>query len=203
MSLTNLTEFIVEKMKRELPHFVVYHSVDHTLDVHDAAERLAVLEGLNDSDIRLVRAAALFHDSGITVSFIDHEDISADLAGQYLPSFGFNLEEIERIQRMIVATKLPQTATTLEEKILCDADLDYLGRGDFFIIGQKLRLEWELSDRKVSLCDWYIIQMEFLRAHFYFTKSAQVLRNERKQKNLEEIEHLCTFSCNGNKNKHR
>ncbi|MFH1118881.1 MAG: HD domain-containing protein [Bacteroidota bacterium] len=195
MSLTNLTDFIVEKMRRELPDFIVYHSVEHTLDVHDAAVRLASMEGLSEQDTRLVRAAALLHDSGISVSFHDHEEISASIAAQYLPSFGFNADEIEKVQRMIITTKLPQSAASIEEQILCDADLDYLGRGDFFIIGQKLRLEWELTGNRVSLCDWYIIQMKFLKKHRYFTKSARDLRDKRKQQNLEEIEHLCTFKC--------
>lgn len=196
MSLTNLTEFIVEKMRRELPGYIVYHSVEHTLDVHDAAVRLATLEGLNENETRLVRAAALLHDSGMTANFFNHEEVSADIAGQYLPSFGFIDAEIEKVKQMIITTKLPQSATTIEEQILCDADLDYLGRDDFFIIGQKLRLEWELTGNKVNLCDWYIIQMEFLRKHSYFTKSARKLRDQRKQENLEEIEQLCTFNCN-------
>ena len=195
MSLTNLTEFIVEKMRRELPSFIVYHSIEHTLDVHDAAVRLAKLEGLDEAGIRLVRAAALLHDSGITVAFIDHEDLSAEIAAKYLPSFGFFPDEISKIQQMIITTKLPQDAKSIEEQILCDADLDYLGRNDFFIIGQKLRLEWELVGNKVSLCDWYVIQMNFLRNHKYFTLSASALRNERKMQNLEEIQQLCTYHC--------
>jgi len=196
MSLSNLTEFIVEKMRRELPQYIVYHSVEHTIDVHDAAVRLALLEGLDEQKIRLLRAAALFHDSGITRSFNDHESISAEIASEYLPSFGFNESEIGEIREMIIATKLPQVAHTKAQEILCDADLDYLGRNDFFIIGQKLRLEWELTGRKINLCDWYIIQMEFLRNHRYFTESAKNLRTEQKNRNLYEIEHLCTFRCN-------
>lgn len=118
-------------MRRELPGYIVYHSVEHTLDVHDAAIRLAALEGLDEQKTRLLRAAALLHDSGITVSFFNHEEISADIAGQYLPSFGFTGEEIECVQKMILTTKLPQSALSLEEKILCDADLDYLWQGRF------------------------------------------------------------------------
>jgi predicted metal-dependent HD superfamily phosphohydrolase len=200
MSLTNLTEFIVEKMRRELPEFVVYHSVEHTLDVHEAALRLAKLEGLDETTTRLVSAAALLHDSGITISFKNHEDISADIAEQYLPAFGYNPTEIEIIKQMIITTKLPQSASTIESQILCDADLDYLGRADFFIIAQKLRLEWELTGNKIDLCEWYVIQMEFLKNHRYFTESARRLREQRKLENLLEIEHLCTFKCNG---KHR
>ncbi len=201
MSLTNLKEFVVEKMKRELPEYVVYHSVEHTIDVYESALRLAKLEGLDETATRLLSAAALMHDTGITVNFHDHEDISSEIAAQYLPSFGFLPDEIEKIKQMINTTKLPQSAYNKESQILCDADLDYLGRGDFFIIGQKLRLEWELAGNKINLCEWYIIQMDFLRKHSYFTESARKLRDQRKHENLLEIEHLCTFNCNENPNK--
>lgn len=198
--LNNLLDFVIDKLRRELPDFVIYHSVEHTLDVYNAAIRLAEMEGLDENETRLVSAAALLHDSGITVSFLDHEDISARIAEQTLPTFGFTPNEIEKVKQMINATKLPQAATGISEQILCDADLDYLGRGDFFIIGQKLRLEWELTGNKVSLCDWYIIQMKFLKKHKYFTKSARDLRDQRKMLNLKEIEHLCTFRCSNNPN---
>jgi hypothetical protein len=195
MNLNNLTDFILEKMRRELPSSIVYHSAEHTIDVHEAAVRLAELEGLADHETKLLQAAALLHDAGITVSFSDHEDLSVVIAREYLPYFGFGEGDIQAIESMIMATKLPQTASTLCEKILCDADLDYLGRADFFVIAQKLRLEWELSGNKVDLKDWYILQMEFLRNHTYFTESAIRLRDERKLQNLREIEQLCTSNC--------
>jgi predicted metal-dependent HD superfamily phosphohydrolase len=198
MNLTNLAEFIIEKMKRELPSTIVYHSADHTLDVHEAAIRLANLEGLTKYETDLLRAAALFHDSGITVSFDDHEAHSAAIAGEYLPSFGYQQEEIEIIQNMIMSTKLPQNASSLMERVLCDADLDYLGRADFFVIAQKLRLEWEYSGNKIDLKEWYVIQMNFLKNHKYLTDSAYQLRHDRKIQNLKEIEQLCVNGCKQN-----
>jgi predicted metal-dependent HD superfamily phosphohydrolase len=190
MNIQALHDFILEKMSRELPPFVVYHGVDHTLDVYAAAMRLAQLEQLDEYNINLVKAAALLHDSGIMVKFEDHEDKSADLAVQFLPSFGFNDQEIKLVRNMILATKLPQVVQTLNDKILCDADLDYLGRNDFFIIGQKLRLEWELIGNKINLIDWYKLQLDFLNKHHYFTRSARTLRDERKNLNLIEIQNL-------------
>lgn len=193
MDLEGLSEFVSRRMAEKLPPFVIYHGVDHTQDVHTSVIRLAKLENVDDYNTRLIRAAAWFHDAGITVRFEDHEVVSAKLAAEYLPNFGFNNTEIGLIQNMILATKLPQVANTLNEKILCDADLDYIGRSDFFIIGQKLRLEWELIGNKINLYDWYKLQMEFLKVHRYFTRSAQLLRNERKNQNMAEIQLL--FNC--------
>lgn len=190
MDIDGLSHFICKKMEDQLPPFVIYHGVDHTHDVHASVLRLAQLEKLDEYNTNLVRAAAWMHDSGIIVKFEDHELISAQFAQEYLPNFGFNSAEIDQIRNMILCTRLPQVATTLNEKILCDADLDYLGRSDFFIIGQKLRLEWILIGNNISLYNWYKLQMEFLKNHHYFTKSAQVLRNERKNQNMAEIQHL-------------
>ena len=81
------------------------------------------------------------------------------------------------------------------EKVIVDADLDYLGRADFFVTSHKLRLEWEYAGNKVKLSDWYIIQMNFLRNHQYQTQTAMRLRNSRKLENLREIEELCTKGC--------
>lgn len=192
MNLKNLADFIIEKMKRELPSTIVYHNVIHTLDVHDAVIRLGTLEGLNEEEIHLLRAAALLHDSGVTVSFEDHEEHSAEIAGECLPSFDFNSAEIEIIKKLIMATKLPQSVDTLMEKVICDADLDYLGRADFFVTSQKLRLEWEYAGNKINLSDWYVIQMNFLKNHQYHTQTAIRLRNARKLENLREIENLCS-----------
>ena len=195
MNIKNLADFIIEKMKRELPSTIVYHNVIHTLDVHDAVIRLGALEGLSEEEIYLLRAAALLHDSGVTVSFENHEQHSAKIAEELLPSYGFNPGEIEIIKSLIMATKIPQHTETLMEKVIVDADLDYLGRADFFVTSHKLRLEWEYAGNKVKLSDWYVIQMNFLRNHQYQTQTAMRLRNSRKLENLREIEELCTKGC--------
>lgn len=190
MNIEALSEFICKKMQDQLPPFVIYHGVDHTYDVHASVLRLCQLEKLDEYNTNLIRAAAWLHDAGIIVKFEDHEVISASFADDYLPQYGFNHDEISQVKNMILATRLPQVAKTLNEKIICDADLDYLGRNDFFIIGQKLRLEWLLIGNNISLYEWYKLQMEFLKNHHYFTKSAQLLRNERKNQNMAEIQHL-------------
>ena len=55
-----------------------------------------------------------------------------------LPEFGYSETEIDTICGMILATKFPQQPHNRLEEIMCDADLDYLGRPDFFSIGNTL-----------------------------------------------------------------
>jgi uncharacterized protein len=139
----------------------------------------------------LIETAALYHDAGIIVEYFDHEIESANLAKKVLPDFGYTPDEIEYVSGLIMVTRLPQCPVLLAEKILCDADLDYLGREDFFIHSFQLRLEWQVKGVKnMNLHDWFNTQAAFLSEHQYFTNSASILRNDQKNKNLEEIMQL-------------
>ncbi len=92
---------------------------------------------------------------------------------------------------MILATAMPQNPQSLEAQILCDADLDYLGRDDYFIISHKLRLEWiKTENYTTDLSVWYHFQSQFLSEHTYFTAAARSLRQQGKKQNLRLIEQL-------------
>ncbi len=90
-----------------------------------------------------------------------------------------------------MATKIPQNPHNLLEEIICDADLDYLGRNDFFITALKLHREWtENNGLKTTFKDWYIKQNSFVLKHNYFTGAANNLRQEKKNYNLSQINEL-------------
>jgi predicted metal-dependent HD superfamily phosphohydrolase len=125
------------------------------------------------------------------VKYKDHEIASTELASRFLPGFGFSANEIKVINSLIMATRLPQNAASLAEQVLCDADLDYLGRDDFFIHSFELQYEWNSCRVKTTnLSEWMDIQVKFLSDHQYYTKSAAALRNKKKSENLKEITSL-------------
>ncbi len=181
--------FILHKLERELDPSLTYHSLSHTLDVLHSAERLAKLENIGEQDLVLLQTACIFHDSGMLVTYKGHEEASVEIVRENLPAFGYAPQDIDRIADMIMDTKLPQCAVDPLEKILCDADLDYLGRDDFFMIAHRLKYEWTvLNIHPTTLQQWYVIQRDFLTAHRYFTASAIKLRQEGKERNLRQIE---------------
>lgn len=190
MDIEKARIFILDRIETSLPSNLYYHQLAHTLDVYEAATRIAKDEGVNEHRLLLIQTAALFHDAGMIERYIDHEEVSMKMALQYLPRFGYVNGDIELIARMILATKLPQSADILEEKILCDADLDYLGRDDFFMIAMRLHHEWNTIGRYSNLRQWYELQEEFLSSHIYLTATAQATRNPQKHKNILEIREL-------------
>jgi len=180
-------EFVLNKLKKELNPDLFYHCYSHTIDVYESAKKLAKLENITGNDLIILETAALYHDTGFLTVYKDHEEGSISFTNACLPDFGYSKKEIDIIIKMIQSTKLPQTPKTILEKVLCDADLDYLGRDDFFMIANKLLCEWNLHGIPTTLKKWYCIQVDFLSNNDYFTKSAKSLRKKKKGENLSQI----------------
>ena len=91
-----------------------------------------------------------------------------------------------------MATKIPQTPQTKLEEIIADADLDYLGRDDFFEISEYLYKELLNSGIVNNEEQWNILQVDFFEKHHYFTQLSKELRDEKKKKHLVIIKSKIT-----------
>ncbi len=191
MDFNGARKYILQRLTSELSPKLFYHSLEHTLDVHQSTRRLNEIENVDENSKIILETAALFHDAGMLIQYSDHEAQSVTMIQKILPGFEYTKAEIDRISGLIMVTIMPQRATNLYEQIICDADLDYLGRNNFFINSFKLRLEWQVNGiRNTTLREWIDIQIKFLSEHHYFTRSAITLRNEEKLKNLTELKQL-------------
>jgi TolB-like protein/Tfp pilus assembly protein PilF/HD superfamily phosphodiesterase len=180
-------KFILSKLQKELPESLHYHNVDHVKDVVESALIIAREEQVSPYEIRLLRIAALYHDAGFINSSRNHEEIGCMMARDTLPSYGFSPEEVDTICGMIMATRIPQSPKNLLERILCDADLDYLGRDDFFETGRRLYDEMKERGIVETEREWNLIQKTFLENHRYHTRYGKANREEQKQKYLQQI----------------
>jgi len=133
-----------------------------------------------------LQLAAWLHDIGFVWSPVDHEKKGCEYAKTILTQLGFSIDIIEKINGMIMATKIPQSPKNLLEKIICDADLDYIGKDNYAEISGLLLEEISLKN-DISEIDWLIIQKKFLESHTYFTKTAKQLRTKNKNKILVDI----------------
>lgn len=180
-------KYIVNRLKKELPENLYYHDLRHTTEVCAAVERLALMEGIEGDDIFLLKTAALYHDAGFVHQYENNEYFGANLAKEVLPRFGYTTEQIEKVGRLIRATKVPQKPKTHLQRIICDADLDYLGGDAFHEIANNLKRE--LKERGIVDSDkqWDELQVKFLESHTYFTNTAIKFRRANKLARLEEV----------------
>ena len=180
--------YALERLARDLPEGLAYHTPAHSFDdVAEAVERLAEREGVTGEALLLLRTAAYYHDIGYVEKRAGHEAAGIHIVADVLPGFGFSPEQVQTISAMIQATETPQSPHTLLEQILADADLDVLGRHDFWEKNQRLRAELAAQGRSYSDEAWYQEQLGFLRAHRYFTPSARMRRNAAKQRHMQKL----------------
>ena len=190
MQFTDLQELVLDKLEKDLPHNLYYHNVKHTVDVVTQVELIGLGEGVTEEELLLLKTAALFHDAGHTASYNDHEHYSALVAREILPSFYYTQSQVETICELIMATKLPPGPGNKLEEIICDADLDYLGRSDMIPVSNALYLELKERSMIKSMNDWNSLQMRFISRHQYFTETARNLREVNKQMQIERIRNL-------------
>jgi predicted metal-dependent HD superfamily phosphohydrolase len=201
MNYFALKKFVLKELEDKLPEDLYYHNIGHTFDVLKAVENIASQYELNTEDFLLLQTAALTHETGMMLNRIGHEEAAVTYVKVLLPEYGYNNDQINRIGSMILATKMPQNPKNLLEEILCDADLDYLGREDYHIISHKLRLEWiHFEDYTDSLTFWYNEQIRFLQHHQYFTSVARAARQIHKEKILDQIKLLLSNTDSASKN---
>lgn len=180
--------YALQRLERELPTALTYHSLAHTRDdVAPATLRLAAIAGVSGEQRLLLHTAAYYHDIGFVIQRIDHEAVGAQIAAEILPSFGYSPEQIALIHGMIMATKLPQSPRTLLEQLMADADLDALGRADFIDRNQALRDELAVYGAHWDDLAWAREQLCFVGSHQYWTAAARQVRGERKQRNIDLI----------------
>jgi uncharacterized membrane-anchored protein YitT (DUF2179 family)/predicted metal-dependent HD superfamily phosphohydrolase len=179
--------FLISKLEIGLPSYLSYHDLQHTKNVIAAVEYIATAEKIEKDELILLKTAALFHDSGFLQHNLDHEELSCGIARKHLPDYGYSEAQIEKICIMIMTTKLPQSAVDPMSRILCDADLFYLGSDDYVVYAEKLFREFKKLEIVKTQTEWRLKQTEFLSHHRYFTATAIREREAGKQKNLDEL----------------
>lgn len=189
MDFDHLRKEILNRLKSLLPENVHYHDVPHTLNVEKAAIRYAQLEGINEEEQLLLRTAVLFHDAGFVRKYDHNESFGVSMATKILPAYGYRKDHIEQICGIIEATQFHVEPKTLLEKIMCDADHDYLGRPDYRSIASKLRKEFATYGRTFDHTAWIEFQLDFLKnKHRYHTETAQNIREQGKKNRILELE---------------
>lgn len=187
-----IDQYIRDLFREELPHGIKYHDADHTLHptrgVVAVANKIALAEKISERNRELLIAAAYFHDTGYIREYDKNEPIAARMAGRILKLIGFEPDEIKKIQNMILSTDLAREPQTHLEKILCDADLDHLGREDFLELDGKLRQG--RGNRGIDVDDdkkWYEGTLALIRNHRFYTQYQKELREEKKKENIQKL----------------
>lgn len=183
---SKVIDFLIEK----LPAHLYYHDYTHTIDVVNQVELIGYGEGVSDEQILLLKTAALFHDTGHTIESAGHEAHGCVIAREWLTAYNYSENQIDEICNIIMATQMPPNPDTLLQRIMCDSDLDYLGRSDFIPTSNKLFKELESMGIMSDIDVWNELQIKFLSAHSFYTDTSNRLREVNKQAQIDRIQKL-------------
>lgn len=190
MNFQGAKQYALDRLSSELSSDLFYHHVEHTLDVCNAIEEIAKEEGISEEDLMLLRTAGIFHDIGFIEQYANNEPVAVKIAQSVLPKYEYTDAQIATISDLILATKVPQEPKTHLEKIICDADLDYLGRDDFETISHSLMKEWMAYAIVDTEEEFNSKQLNFFKAHHYFTDASKKNRKVLKEKHFAAIKKM-------------
>lgn len=180
----------LEILNSKLSKKLYYHGAHHTYDVLEVINQYIKREKIDSYTAKLLRIGTLYHDIGFTVSNIEHEKLGYEIVEKYMLKYGFSNKDIKIVKGLIMATRIPQTPKNYLEKLICDADLDYLGRDDFYSISGQLFKELQSFSILNDANEWNKIQIKFLEAHQYHTEFARKYRQPKKEKRINELKQL-------------
>ena len=165
-----------------------YHNAAHTREVCDAVKLFTANSILPSATLTALRIAAIFHDFGYLVRSYDNELLALPYIKDFGREFGIEESVLMEAHDLISETVFPYAPVTPAGMILCDADIEYIGRKDFFVQAELFRQE--LSAEGVVYTDeqWWSLEVKFLQENCFFTPVCRNLRNSIRMQNLKKAQ---------------
>ncbi len=176
--LHRVETFAMEKIG-SLSTDYAYHCLEHTAMVVRNARAIGAALKLGDKEFQLLIASSWLHDVGFTVTYRGHEEEGCHMAEALLKD-EMGKDDLSLIKEAIMSTEIPQKADDPSSgahrvaKVLCDADLLYLGTNIFFPWSDRLRDEHrDVLAMTYTDEDWIDVNVGFIRDHQFFTEFAR------------------------------
>jgi len=189
-SILNLAaDYVTYFYKFNLPQEMTYHNLTHIKEAVKTAEEIGKNSKLKPIEIEMLLLAAWFHDIGMVYQYTEHEEKSAELCRLFLTTHDYSRNNIKTVVKIILSTRLPQKPKNLLEKIMCDADLSYIGKKRFVFRSKLLREEWKnILGKNFSDYEWLKANINFLLANKFHTKLAKSLFDKQRKENLAKLQ---------------
>ena len=188
--IDELQSAALEYLGKHLDKHYTYHNVGHTLEVCSAVKLFAENSNLASDVYYALRIAAVFHDFGYLESSSDNEK----LALPYIEDFGrrWNIagDILRAAYNMVLETVFPYQPASLAGQILCDADVEYIGRDSFLKKAELFRRDLAGEGMVFTEREWWKFELNFLQSNMFFSPACRSLRDAGRLRNLEKVEAL-------------
>ena len=175
-------EFVLKLFKEKLPNTFLYHNYNHTLRVVKSTKEIIEHSEIHVKDKEALLLSAWLHDTGYVVKVDGHEEESARFAEEFLKENNADSELIEKVKKLILATKFDFETSDDLESILKDADASHFAKDYFEETSEFLRQELQLQGiANYTPTEWINENIKmFTEQHKFHTDYA--LKNWKEQK---------------------
>lgn len=183
------SKYVESLLAEQLPASCLYHNFTHAKRVCKSTKEIIEGSSISEEDSLALLLAALLHDIGHIKTCDGHEEISAQMATEYLSEQNVDPQIIEKVVQCIMATKMEAVPVTGLEKIIRDADSSHFAKDYFQEASEFLRLEWQLQERvNYNKRKWLKVNIDMLQnKHQYFTAYAIQHWNPKKEENIKQM----------------
>ena len=181
--------FVTNLLNNELSEDLFYHNLNHTLRVYKSTKEIIDNSSFTDEEKLILEIATLFHDTGYTQGFKNHEEESVKIAQIFLSEKNIDQKIIDQVSNCILATKFDAVPKSELDKVIRDADCSHFAHADFQEISESLRKELKITESKdFSKNEWGILNMALLKfKHVFYTDYANKNWNPLKEENIQKL----------------
>lgn len=187
--IESVGEYVTKLLSEELDERYLYHNLRHTQRVVQNTKELLEHHELKEEENEELLLAAWFHDTGYTISNEGHEEKSCVIARDFLEGKDLPVKRIERVCKLIEATRRFHEPQNLSEEIIRDADSSHLSQKSYRETAELLREELSLLGvAEYTPEEWREANIKMFRAeHKFYTDYARENWQEGKDKNVRRL----------------
>ncbi|WP_327018734.1 Pycsar system effector family protein [Croceibacter atlanticus] len=182
-------EFVLKLFKEKLPNTFLYHNYNHTLRVVKSTKEIIEHSEIHVKDKETLLLSAWLHDTGYVVKVDGHEEESAKFAEAFLKENNADSNLIEKVKKLILATKFDFETSDDLESILKDADASHFAKDYFEETSEFLRQELQLQGiANYTPAEWINENIKvFTEQHKFHTDYALKNWKAQKDQNLLDL----------------
>ena len=189
--IEELQSAALDFLDKHLDKRYTYHNKAHTLEVCNAVKLFAEqTPDLPQETCFALKIAAIFHDFGYLESSFDNEKLVLPYIKKFGSCAGIADSILLAANDMILETAFPYKPFTPAGKLLCDADIEYIGRECFCEQAKLFRRELASDNIVYTEKEWWSFELKFLQENTFFTPICQTLRESGRLRNLEKVRQL-------------
>ena len=186
-TIAELQQSALMFLAENLDKHYTYHNAEHSREVCSAVREFLHYFDTTPENSRALILAAVFHDFGYLVRSQNNEALALPYMQEFGKRFALPEQLLTRANDLILETVYPYAPHTREGMLLCDADIEYIGRSCFFSKAQLFRQELSGENIHFSDRDFMLLEIKFLEENSFFTPVCQKLRSAGRLQNLQQL----------------